>query len=69
MNNNLRTPDRAEALRMQLGDLQMQYLQYVKIKEMYNVSFDLEMRRLDKAIALCRQAIHAHERQPVSELG
>ncbi len=60
---------RAHALREQLADLQVQYLQFVKIRELYNVSFDLEMRRLEKQINACRQAIHAHEAQPASDVG
>ncbi|MBM3268214.1 MAG: hypothetical protein FJZ01_11255 [Candidatus Sericytochromatia bacterium] len=65
--NNNRS--RAQVLRDQLAELQVQYLQFRKIEELYNVTFDLEMRRLEKQINVCRQAIHAHEAAGAAGVG
>lgn len=69
MKTESRAPNRAEALRAQLAELQTQYLRYIKIKELYNVSFEFETKRVEKAISLCRQAIHASEGKVAADVG
>jgi hypothetical protein len=61
MSNQNQSFNRSAQLRKELEELQTQLMQFAKIKELYNVSFDVEMRRLQKAISFCRESIRAQE--------
>jgi hypothetical protein len=41
----------------QLSDLENQLRMFAKIKELYNVDFDLEIKKIEKRVEQIRQAI------------
>lgn len=45
----------------QLADLENQLRMFAKIKELYNVDFDLEIRKIEKRVDQVRQAIKHRE--------
>ena len=45
----------------QLADLENQLRMFAKIKELYNVDFDLEIRKIEKRVEQIRQAIKVRD--------
>lgn len=47
----------SDAAMRQLADLENQLRMFAKIKELYNVDFDLEIKKIEKRVDQVRQAI------------
>jgi hypothetical protein len=50
-----------DAALRQLADLENQLRMFAKIKELYNVDFDLEIRKIEKRVEQIRQAIKVRD--------
>ncbi len=51
------TMKQSDAAQRQLGELEGQLRMFAKIKDLYNIDFDLEIKKIEKRVDQIRQAI------------